>query len=51
MNAGEVWIEPDKHESMLHVEGQARNVEGVFAVVSWGRPSVCGGSVCRGGLG
>ena len=28
---GMVWIEPDKHESMLHVKRQARYVEGVYA--------------------
>ena len=27
---GMVWIEPDKHESILHVEGQAQYVEGVM---------------------
>ena len=27
---GTVWIEPDKHESVLHMEGQARYVEGVL---------------------
>ena len=45
---GMVWIEPDKHEYML--EGKAQNVEGVLQGV-WGRPSVYGGSVCKGGLG
>ena len=30
---GTVWIEPDKHESMLHVAGQAWYVERVYAVV------------------
>ena len=37
---GAVWIEPNKHLSMLHVGGQAPYVEGVYAVVSWGRPCV-----------
>ena len=32
---GTVWIESDKHESMLQMEGQARYVEG----------SVCSGVV------
>ena len=36
---------------MLHVAGQAWNVEGVDAVLSWGRPSVYGGSVCKGQTG
>ena len=50
---GTVWIEPDKHEPMLHVEGQAQYVEavfqgvvgvdpvcmeGVFARVDWDKP-------------
>ena len=47
---GMVLIEPDKRESIIHVGGQVRYVEGVYAVVSWCRPSVCGG-VCRGRLG
>ena len=25
-----VWIEPDKRESMLHVEGEAQYVEGTL---------------------
>ena len=36
-----VWIEPDKNESMLHLEGYARYVERVYAVVGWGRCSAC----------
>ena len=30
----DVWVKPDKRESMLHLEGQAQYVEGVYAVVS-----------------
>ena len=37
-----VWTELDKHESMVHVERQARYVEGVYAAMSCCRPSVCG---------
>ena len=30
---GTVWIEPDKHESMLHTEEQAQYVEVVQGVM------------------
>ena len=50
-----VWTEADKHESMLHVEGQAQYVErvfqgvvgiapvcmeGAFAMAAWDKPSL-----------
>ena len=45
-----VWNEPENLR-LLHVAGQAQNVEGVYAVVSWARPRLCGGGVYRGGPG
>ena len=43
---GIVWIEPDKHESMLHMEEQVQYVDGCCRVCN-SRPSVYGGSVCK----
>ena len=48
---GMVGIEVDKLVSTLHMEGPAWNVEGMYAVVSWGTPSVCGRGVSKGRLG
>ena len=49
---GMVWTEPDKHESKLHVEGQAQYVERVLQVVLLVvLVCVCGGSVWKGGRG
>ena len=50
MYAGAVWIESDKPESILHVEGQAQYVEGVYAGYL-GVDPVCVEGVCRDGLG
>ena len=38
----------DKRESILHVEDKPEMWSGVYAaVLNWGRPSMCGGGVCR----